>query len=371
MNVNPEMVVLARESRGLSQTELAERIGASQAKISKIEGGALSVSETDLQKLSRVLHYPSSFFKRNAGVYGFASACPYHRKQKGLPASILNKIHAVSNIMRMHAGDLLRGVVLESPRAFPAKPMDVDSYQGGAEEIARRVRTDWMLPRGPIRSMVAAIEDAGGIILRFPFGTTQIDAVSLWPPGLPPLIFTNHDMKDGARLRFTLAHELGHLIMRNSCSVDPESEADQFASEFLMPKNEITPDLAGLTFERAARLKLTWKVSMRAIIRRAKDTGAISERKYRSLNVELNSRGYAVNEPMPIEVESQSIFKTVIATHFDHLGFTVSELAKMIDLFDDDFAYFYLDGEIFDTGPRVLRFPSGDAGFFHQTDHPS
>jgi ribosome-binding protein aMBF1 (putative translation factor) len=49
--VNPEMVVIARESRGLSQSVLADMMGISQGILSKIETGSKKVSEDILRKL--------------------------------------------------------------------------------------------------------------------------------------------------------------------------------------------------------------------------------------------------------------------------------------------------------------------------------
>ena len=52
-NVNPTMIVLARQSRGLTQTELASRLHCQQGTISKIEQGDLGVSNDMLEALSR------------------------------------------------------------------------------------------------------------------------------------------------------------------------------------------------------------------------------------------------------------------------------------------------------------------------------
>ena len=40
-NINPEMLVLARESRGVMQSELARMLSVTQGKVSKLESGLL------------------------------------------------------------------------------------------------------------------------------------------------------------------------------------------------------------------------------------------------------------------------------------------------------------------------------------------
>ena len=47
----------------------------------------------------------------------------------------------------------------------------------------------------------------------------------------------NSDMP-GDRHRFNLAHELGHALMHRHSTGECESEANRFAAEFLMPKEE-------------------------------------------------------------------------------------------------------------------------------------
>ena len=82
--VNPDMVVLARESRGLSQTDLANRIGVRQATVSKFETDLIRVSEEHLVALARELEYPTSFFEQPDRLLGFASTCVFHRKRQAI-----------------------------------------------------------------------------------------------------------------------------------------------------------------------------------------------------------------------------------------------------------------------------------------------
>jgi Zn-dependent peptidase ImmA (M78 family) len=78
-------------------------------------------------------------------------------------------------------------------------------------------------------------------------------------------------------LRWTIAHELGHLTMHAvPSSGDLEQQADEFAAEFLTPKAQVLPDLHALSFARPPALKVHWRVTMKALIHRADSTGAIS-----------------------------------------------------------------------------------------------
>ena len=104
-------------------------------------------------------------------------------------------------------------------------------------------------------------------------------------------------------LRFTLAHELGHLILGHQVFTGPkapvEAEANHFAQALLMPRDPATEDLtaAPLDLERLALLKGKWGVSMNAIAMRAKHLGILSDSGYYSVYEGLRSRGWLKQEP--------------------------------------------------------------------------
>src|ERR1700730_4716883 len=104
------MLVLARESRGLTQQELADLISVTQGYVAKIEGGSLNVSDDHLEKISAKLKYPAEFFFQTDDVRGVGSACNYHRKRQSLTGRDWHKITAKLNLLRIHSSTLLRGV---------------------------------------------------------------------------------------------------------------------------------------------------------------------------------------------------------------------------------------------------------------------
>jgi Zn-dependent peptidase ImmA (M78 family)/transcriptional regulator with XRE-family HTH domain len=328
MTINPEMLVVARESRGLTQTALAEKIGVTQSKVSKYEIGSLDVSASDMLKLSKCLDYPPEFFSLRELVYGLADYF-YYRKKAALTVSQQKSIEAQANVLRIRVMRLLRGVEMESPNQFPH--IDVDSVDDGPAEVARRIRAAWSLPSGPIRSVMGAAEGAGGIILCRPFGTTHVDSVIQCPSGLPPLFLINSSLgSSGERQRYSLAHEIGHVVMRNFMSPDPEGEANRFASEFLMPEREISRDLDDLSLAKAFRLKPYWKVSIQALIRRAYDLKKINERKYRGMFADLSARGFRVNEPNRLPVEQPVLIDELISIHYDRMGFDDITMCRLL-----------------------------------------
>ena len=82
MNINPDMLVLAREYRNYTQEELARKLFVSQATIAKIEGGVTTdIQESLFDRLCSVLNLPVEFFSQNEDVIGFGSSAYFYRKK--------------------------------------------------------------------------------------------------------------------------------------------------------------------------------------------------------------------------------------------------------------------------------------------------
>lgn len=343
---NADILSVARGSRGLSQSELAARLKWSQGKASKVEHGMIELSEEEVCEVARVLNYPVDLFYQGDSIRGFGTCCLYHRKRTTTPTRTLNQLHDTINIRRIQISRLLRGVALPGEADFPS--LDIDKY-GTPETAAQMLRAAWQLPRGPIKNLSDAVESAGGIIVLMDLGAPKIDAVSQRAIGLPPIFFLDRN-KPADRCRFTLAHEIGHIVMHQTPSSNAEEEADRFAAEFLMPEREIKADLRQLTIPRAAVLKLQWRVAMQAIIRRAKDTGAISAAAYRSLCVRISQLGYRKNEPNPIERETPKTFRRIVDLYLGERGYSVAEISSAMLSAEDEFRELYLED---DVAPRL------------------
>ncbi len=337
--VNPDMVILGRESRGLSQKSLADELGVTQGRISKIEAGLLPVPDELLESLSAVLRYPAHFFVQEGGITGVGIAEVFHRKRQDVPKKVLDKIHAQMDIRLRHVSELLRSV--EIPCEL--RRLDIDEYDGRVEEIARLVRASWRMPRGPVPDLTLTIEDAGVVVVPIDFKTPRIDAISRWIPGLPPLFFVNqHSPKD--RYRFSLAHELGHIIMHALPTPEVEEQADRFAAEFLLPERDVRSDLTDLTLAKLAQLKLYWKTSMAALLKRAEDLGTITTYRARQLWSQMSTAGYKRHEPVELDPggERPSLLKELIEAHRKELGYSTSDLGEMLALYEDEVESIYL-----------------------------
>ncbi len=339
-DVNPEMLILARELRGLTQTQLAEQSNIPQGRISKYESALADISPIELEVVGKTLGFPNEFFARMGSRYNEEGGELFHRKRRSLAIGQLKRIHAQLNKFRLDVERLIENVDIESPYDIPI--YRTEEFDGDIERIALQVRSYWGLSTDPIDNLMSTLEDSFCIINISDFRTDEIDEVVQWAEPMQPVMLVN-SRAPGDRLRFSLAHALGHLVMHHGIPfyLDMEAEADQFAAAFLMPKSKLEPLLQNVTIESMAELKQDWKVSIQALIRRARDLDTISERRYRSLFQMLSRKGYRKKEPYPLARERPAFFNSLLSFYLDELNYTIRDLARLLDINEHDFRDWY------------------------------
>lgn len=345
---NRHMMALARDSSGLTQGELASRLDVQQGTISKYEGGVLDPQMDFIDQMADALGFRSGFFFEPYTIYGVP---PYHfRKRKKLSAKVLSSIVAEMNLRRIHISTLMRSDNDRGNSFIPEVDRDdLDTIGRGGfsiERIAQRVREHWMLPNGPIENLVETIEAAGGIVVPIEFGTDLLDGMSQRIDGLPVLFFMNSNAP-ADRARHTLAHELGHMILHTRSFIDDEQmedEADAFAGAFLLPANEIRPQLRQFSLRQLANMKMYWKVSMAAIAVRASRLNVITPYQSKMFWIEMGRLGYRKREPNEPAHEVPVRLRRLLNFHLGQLGYSTDELAGLLHLTVSKFNEMY--GEV-------------------------
>ena len=336
------MVSLARDFRGLTQTDLADLLGVQQGAISKIEGSIMSITDEMLDEMSHVLDLPRRFFLQSGPVYGLGTHAYMYRKRQRISAQVRKRIEARVNLIRMHTDRMLRSVDMRSPLRIPQ--ISTSDTNKSPEDIAYAVRAQWLIPSGPIENVTAMLEGAGVLVVLCDFGTMAMDATSIWLPGKNPLVFVNQDIP-GDRYRYTLCHELGHLVMHNEPSDHMESEADQFAAAMLMPKHDVRTDLHEVTLKHLAKLKPYWKVSIQALLERAYSLRRITRNQRRYFYINLAKQGYRTREPVPLERETPTLHRMLLDMHASELGYTLNDFAYLFALNPHQVNEMYFHGQ--------------------------
>lgn len=330
---NPNKLIIAREYNKLTQGQFLEKlklgcaVKLSQGELSKIERGERKYIPYDiLSAFSQVLDFPIDYFYTEGSIIDVKLAL--FRKRQKLTKKAMSFILGSVNIFS-EACKYLLDETKEININIPY--LSLEKYKT-PQEIARTLRTFWKVPAGPIVNLTELLEDNGIIVNFIDPETDKFDGYSYSQNGLY-FIFVNVNLS-GDRLRFTLAHELGHTIMKNETFIYKEAEdtSNMFASEFLMPELEIKHSLKNINFEKAYYLKSYWKVSIAALFRRAFDLGLITKSRYESLNCYLSQLGFRKSEPNPVEKEAPSLFKEIIDSYVQDDDYTTEDIAKKAHL---------------------------------------
>ena len=337
--VNPIWLVVARQSRGLTQKKLADALSVNQGWLSRIEGGLRTIPEDKFKAMANLLGYPVEFFNQPDPPQLAGRTDLFYRKT-AVPDKVLDKVSSQLTIIGTALERLLQGVDIDGT---DMELIDLDDFHGSIEEIAQMVRSNWGVSRGPIQNVTKLIENTKAIVIPFDFGTRHIDATSFRLSNSRPLFFMNTSAP-GDRLRFTLCHELGHMIMHQGVlRENREGEANRFAAEFLMPAHQITPYLDGLSVAKLAALKLQWRVSMVALLKRAQTLETITTAQAKSLWRQMSRYKQREPEELDIPIETPYLYQEILDVYQTELKYDIPELCKLLRLSENDTYHYFLE----------------------------
>lgn len=309
---------------------LASEVGATHAALSHYEAGIYPPSAEQIAKIAESLRFSTRFFYGEGDIY---PAISYTRKKSALGAKDRDRIDHTLNIIRWLVRSMIEHLSVPSlslPEFSPTRPQT-------PETASDALRSFWQLPRGPIKNLTNIIERAGIIVFPFDFGSVHIDALTITAIDTPPIIFISSTISSD-RYRFTLAHELGHLCLhKNLPNENMENEADRFAGAFLLPNLDARIELTNLTIAKLGVLKLRWKMSMAALIMRARNAGTITEKWTTYLMTEFSRRGWRMREPIDLPFESSRYLSRAFESLQHDMGIALSDLLDEAGVLEDDF----------------------------------
>lgn len=293
MSALGEVIETARRAQGLTQAELAQRAGVTQAALSRYENNLREPEPEALQRMADVLGVTVPFLLHAGRARGGMAMEAHMRRRATAPPGAWRQLEARLNVYRWHASHLFEEVTLRAAQHVPTwDPLDAAS-----EQAARMVRAQWRMPVGPVRRLAQWLEAAGCLLICEDFGTSRVDGLSQWVGDHPVILYNAAVPAD--RMRLTLAHELGHLVLHSTAisTDDLEAEANAFAAELLLPAEVVRPSLRNLKLGRLLDLKLEYGVSMQALVERAFHLGLLSPTERTNLYKSLSARGWRTREP--------------------------------------------------------------------------
>jgi Zn-dependent peptidase ImmA (M78 family) len=352
---------LARLLAGLSLDELGGSVATSRQFVHQLETGAKDPTDEMRDALAAVLTVTPAFFSTPAINPVREEDCHFRRlasAPRGLVAQAVARGTAVEALVTG-----LEALVRFPDVNFPdsARPEGADAI----ERVAEDARLHWALGLdGPITSMTRVLENAGAVVVQFDDLTDRIDALSM--ARRRPIVVRSTAKAAGARLRFDLAHEAAHLIMHQGIITGDsvtEGEAHRFAGAFLIPRAAFAREFPRtrrlLDWNALFAMKLRWKVSVRAIARRAFDLGLIDAAQYRTANIQLVKTGQAKTERYDdrIAIEEPELLNSAIAWLRNREGVDLHRLLSGLGMAPELFTR--LTGQLLpDLPDNVVSFPT-------------
>jgi len=291
----------ARIAAGLSLRDLADKVGISAMAISKYERDEINPSSEVLLSIARALGLRVEYFFRRAQV---DLAEVDFRKHAKLPKREEDRV--LADVREQIERWLELEAIIPSswpqafkvPKGLPAKIASMAEIEG----VAETVRAEWKLGTNPIRDLMEELELEGIKVIVTPHdGDKKFDGLVALANGQPVIVVGQG--WPGDRQRFTLAHELGHLVLRGRLSpeLNEEKACHRFAGAFLVPRHEVLRALgesrSRLEPQELYLLKKEWGLSMGGWLYRAQDLGIINRSTAGKLWGFFASKGWRETEP--------------------------------------------------------------------------
>ena len=327
----------ARKAAGLSLRDLGARVGLTHAAIKKYEDELATPRSITLLKLARALNVRTEYFFRPETV---ALDRIEYRKRSSLPKKRLEAIaHEVID-------QIERRIELEN--LFPSPPVlpfalvqglpELVSDIAQIEDAAEAVRKAWDLGYDPIPDLIDVLETHGIRVFMIEVNADpKFNGLAASVNHMPVIVVGSN--WPGDRQRFTLAHELGHLMLgdRLADDINEEIACNRFAGAFLIPRQSVTQELGAhrnyIEPKELALLKEEFGLSMSAILYRARDLGIVSTAWRDDQAKMFRIKGWHLTEPgKPYPPEEAHVFEQLVfhALGEDYIGESkAAELMKM------------------------------------------
>ncbi|MEL6505366.1 MAG: XRE family transcriptional regulator [Pseudomonadota bacterium] len=292
-----------RQARGItSRKALADILQCAPSTVQRWEEGDSFPEAQALNKISTVLSVPEDFFlnsrseNSNPSFFrSFAAALNSERLAQKARLRWLEDVTAVAEhyafLPEVDIPNVLNGLNFKSLR-------DED-----IEQISCELRNHWGLGLRPILNMVNFVEDIGIVVAAEQMGTSRLDGLSRWSHDGRPYMLLASDKQSFARRQFDAAHELGHIILHRQVTEIEfknhfkliEEQANRFASALLLPASQFVLEVNSNEIWELERLKVRWKVSIKAQIMRLKSLDLINQKNAQRLFKIYSSKGYSSN----------------------------------------------------------------------------
>lgn len=340
-----ERLTEARQARGLTAVSLAELAGVTPQSISQYERNKQSPSPEVMDTIADRLQFPRTRFLRAIPVQDEA---PLFWRSRMTAAKVAReraeiRLQWIKDILG-YLGTFFDFPVLSLPHL--AIPSDVTTISTEfLENAALSLREHWGLGTGPMPDLLLEMENNGIVVSRIHVGAEKLDAFSQWPADSNiPFVVLGRDNASAVRQRFDAAHETLHVLLHRSVDNKRlnsardfkilEDQAHYFASALLLPERQFVDELYGCSLDSFLALKERWKVSVGAMIMRAKALGLVDAFETQRLWINYTRRGWRRVEALDdkLDKERPRLLRRSVESLLSEKIQSASQIVSAIDL---------------------------------------
>lgn len=303
---------LARKLAGMSLQDLSDALANRVTKqaISKYEVGEMNPSSEVLLAIAKALGLKADYFlKRKTlelGIVQFRKRAALSKKEE---EAIVEKVRDyVERYIELE--EILN---VQSPFTNPLQGFKI-AEKADVERAADKLRNDWNLGSAPILNIVEMLEQRGIKVVLIN-DVDALDGLAVFTSTGIPIVVVNKRDKPIERIRFTIIHELAHLLLDLSVisgNVKIEEEwCHFFSSCFLIPTHMLVRMIGSnkrnyIDIKELVNIKEYFGVSIRAIVHRLKTIEVITDNYYTRWVVYMSKTYGQKDEPGTYKGEEKS-----------------------------------------------------------------
>lgn len=329
----------ARVLKGMSLQQVADRLGdISKQALSRFEQGKDTPNSSRLIQLADALEVrPEYFFRSDTVALGevdFRKHSAFGKKQQeAVKEQVREQLERYLAAEKLFESEIPKKDFSEWRECFPVSDI------GSIEQAAGALRHDWDLGSNPIANLTETLEEQGVMVVGLRAHEKFDGLCALVNEGADAVIVSNLD-RPGERQRFSLAHELGHLVMRMPEALlgtrEEEKWCHRFAGAFLYPGGQVRETFGNtrkrVLMEEFLLAKEEWGISIQAILRRLYDLGIVQQGFYQSTIRHWSARGFRKCEPKPLAPEHSYRLRQLVYRALAEGLVTPSRAAELLNV---------------------------------------
>ncbi|MBK8623992.1 MAG: ImmA/IrrE family metallo-endopeptidase [Saprospiraceae bacterium] len=304
----------ARILKGMSLQDLANKLGntISRQGLHKYETGVVSPDKYMLKKLSEILEVPLDYFYKDVSSLNLSKI--EFRKLHVLPSKEESTIVEVTKdiLTRYLEIESILGITSKFENPLESIPL-IKNYDD-VSASAKKVRIFWNMGNDPIANVIDLLEDNGIMVIKVKTADS-IDGFQTWVNETIPVIgFNENKLHKPDRIRFTLLHELCHLLLGDKFGDATENQIEKYCNHFagvmLIPEDALKKELGNhrnnIMMQELGAIKKQYGISMQAILMRLSICGILNPNAVKQIFNAFRLMGWDKNEPFDFHGFEQS-----------------------------------------------------------------